>query len=143
MAILNKLLSLMDIYFSVDHNKDILKLPYVPPNISINYPLEFESFENNNGKFLTLIGEPGLRNISIESFFPAKLYGWLPTVSLAPICLDFFLRNRNKKFRIVILSATVNINMLSVITNFTYKKQQNGNIKYTLEIQEYIDPKGA
>lgn len=142
MSIFNNLLSMMDIYFSVDNNAQILKLPYVPPEVVINSPLEFESFENSNGKILTLTGEPGLRSLSIESFFPSKFYKWIPSLTLSPFCLDFFNSNRKKVFRIVILSATINLNMQCIISNFTYKKQQNGNIKYTLEIQEYINPGG-
>ncbi len=142
MGIVKKVLSAMEIYFSVDNGKSILKLPYVPPEISFNSPLDFETFEKHSGEYLMLTGEQGQRSLTIESFFPMTPYSWLPSITLAPVCLDFFNSNRNKTFRIVVISSSINLNMLCKITNFTHKKQQNGNVKYTLEILEYINPRG-
>lgn len=143
MSILKKVLSAMEIYFSVNNGKSILKIPYVPPEISFNSPLDFETFEKHSGEYLMLTGEQGQRSLTIESFFPMISYSWLSSVTLAPACLDFFNSNRKETFRIVVVSTSINLNMLCKITNFTYKKQQNGNIKYTLEILEYKDPKGS
>ncbi|WP_448821233.1 hypothetical protein [Cetobacterium sp.] len=136
----NYILNGMEIYFSVDNNKEVFKLPYVPPDIEFESPLDYESFETTSGKLLTLIGENGLKTLTIESFFPAKFYGWLGNVTLAPLCIDFFQRNRKKTLRIVVVSLSIRENMECIITDFKYKKNQNGNIKYTLSIQEYVDP---
>ncbi|MGL4672613.1 hypothetical protein [Cetobacterium sp.] len=133
----------MEIYFSVDENKEIFKVPYIPPDVKISNPLEFELFENFKGQSLTLVGEPGLREITLESFFPNKFYRWLGNTTLAPLCLDFFLKNRNKVLRIVIISLSTRINMECIITQFTHSKKHNGDISYSLTIQEYINPKKA
>lgn len=131
-----------EIYFSVDNNKEILKLPYVPPEIPINSPLNNGSFETINGTILTLIGSLGLRTLTIGSFFPSKLYKWLPyDAPLSTVCLDFFKRNRLKPLRIVITSQDKTfLNMLCTITNFTHNEKQNKDINYSLEVSEYIDP---
>ncbi|MGL6063767.1 MAG: hypothetical protein ACRC0S_01645 [Fusobacteriaceae bacterium] len=138
--IINYISKGMEIYFSVANNKEIFKIPYVPPDIQISNPLEIESFENFKGQSLTLIGEQGLREITLESFFPNRFYRWLGNITLAPLCLDFFERNRNKIFRIVIISLSTRINMECIITQFSYSKKQNGDIKYSITVQEYINP---
>ena len=56
----------MNIWFSVDNNKDILKLPYVFPDSEIGSQLNTQSFETASGKILTLIGKEGLRTLTIE-----------------------------------------------------------------------------
>lgn len=143
MSIANYIMTGMEIYFSVDDNKEIIKIPYVPPDVEIFSPLEYEMFENWKGQLLTLIGEEGLREITIESFFPGKIYKWLGSVMLAPGYLDFFKRNRNKKFRIVVVSLSIRLNMLCTITDFTHRKKHNGDVNYSLSIKEYIDPVGG
>lgn len=136
----NYILKGMEIYFSVDNNKEIFKLPYIPPDIEISSPLDFETFETTSGKILTLVGEDGLKTLTIESFFPSKFYGWLGSVTLAPLCIDFFKRHRKKQLRIVIASLSIQENMECIITDFKYSKKHNGDIKYSLSIQEYINP---
>jgi len=143
MSIANYIKSGMEIYFSVDNNKEILRIPYVPPDVNFVSPLEYESFENYKGEYLSLVGEEGLRLLTLESWFPSKIYKWLGTTALAPICIDFFKRSRTKVLRVVVVSFSININMLCIITDFTYKKKNNGDISYTLSIEEYIDPRGG
>ncbi|MCX3068422.1 hypothetical protein OQE61_13035 [Cetobacterium somerae] len=139
-SIANYILKGMEIYFSVDNNKEIFKLPYVPPDVEFESPLDFELFETTSGKLLTLVGERGLKILTIESFFPSKFYGWLGSITLAPLCVDFFERHRNKKLRIVVASLSIQENMECIITEFKYSKKHNGDIKYTLTVQEYINP---
>lgn len=142
MSIAKYITSGMEIYFSADNNKEILRIPYVPPDVDFSSSLEFELFENHKGELLTLSGEEGLRQVTLESWFPSKFYQWLGSVTLAPICIDFFNRNRAKTLRIVIVSLSIRLNMLCKITDFTYRKKNNGDISYSLSIQEYIDPHG-
>lgn len=132
----------MNIWFSVDNNKEVLKLPYVFPDVMIGSQLNVQNFETAGGKILTLIGKEGLRTMTIESFFPHKLYGWLPNITLAPECIDFFKRNREKKMRIVMIGAfgAVIVNMLCVIKSFSYLEKHNKDVSYALEIEEYLEP---
>lgn len=139
--IISYLLNGMEIFFSVENNREILKLPYVPHDIEFNSPIDFETFETSNGKLLTLVGENGLKTLTIDSFFPSKLYRFLGSIILAPVAVDFFNRNRKKVLRIVVISNSIKENMECIITDFKYSKKQNGDIKYTLSIQEYINPK--
>ncbi|MGL5717389.1 MAG: hypothetical protein ACRCXX_09890 [Cetobacterium sp.] len=143
MSIANYIRAGMEIYFSVDNNKEILRIPYVPPDVTFVSPLEYELFENSKGEYLSLIGEEGLRQLTLESWFPSRLYRWLGTATLAPICIDFFKRNRTKTMRVVVVSLSIQVNMLCKITDFTYRKKNNGDISYTLSIEEYIDPRGG
>lgn len=141
--IANTLVRGMEIYFSIDNNKEILRLPYIPPDIDFDIPLTFENFETTSGRTLTLIGEPGLRTLTIDSFFPIRFYRFLGNVSLAPDCIDFFTKNRKEKLRIVIISSSINLNMKCIVTNFKYSKKHNEDVKYSISIQEYIDPSGG
>lgn len=133
----------MDIHFSINNNEKILRMPYIPPDLDFGGTLNFETFENALGETLTLIGKPGLRTLTIESFFPVRYYSFLGDVSLANECIDFFNKNRKAIFRMVISSENINENMLCIVTDFKYSKKQNENIRYTLSIQEYISPKGG
>lgn len=139
-----KIMSPMEIYFST-LDREIIRIPYVPPNIELGSSLDTQEFETESGQKLLLKGKEGLRTFSISSFFPSKFYSWLliPNHLLAPLYIDFFNRNRTKILRVVILNLSLNLNMLCVIKDFKYSKKQNGDINYTLEIQEYIDISGG
>ncbi len=137
---------MLEVYFKVKKTNETVRIPYVFPDIEIDNPLNTGSFETSAGQELTLIGEKGLRSLTITSFFPQKIYKFIPfSFPLAIRYIDFFKRNRKSVFRIVIIGdkAATNINMLCVITNFKYRQKKNGDIAYTLEIREYIDPKGV
>lgn len=134
----------MEIFFSVDNNGEVLKLPYVAPGTVFNTPLNTSTFETTEGTTLTLVGEVGLRSFAVESFFPSRLYSWLPNITLSDVCVAFFKKNRKKKFRVVVVSlAGVELNMQCIIKDFKYYIKQNRDINYTLEVEEYIDPEGA
>lgn len=131
----------MEIYFSSGNYLDIFKLPYVPPEVEFERPLNYETFDNVNGETLTLIGKPGLRTITIESFFPNRIYSFLGNVTPAYFCIDFFEKNLKKKVRIVVASSSINCNMECIVVDFRYKKRHNGDVLYSLTLQEYVPPK--
>lgn len=142
-----KIMSPMEIYFStLDRtNREIIRIPYILPNIELGSSLDTEEFETISGQKLLLTGKEGLRTFSISSFFPSKFYSWLliPNHLLSPSYIDFFKRNRTKTLRVVVLNLSLNLNMLCVIKEFKHSKKQNGDIDYTLEIQEYTDISGG
>lgn len=132
----------MEIYFSLSNNiRDVLRIPYVPPETSFSPQINSTNFETAEGKILTLTGSKGLRTLKINSFFPSKIYFWLPNVFLGRECVNFFEKNRNKIFRVVIVGFSgISHNFLCTIKNFEYKEKQNLDIDYSLEIEEYLDP---
>lgn len=58
----------MDIYLSVNNRADILKIPVLPSQFTINKPQSTETFETVSHGELMLIGSPKLKSISISSF---------------------------------------------------------------------------
>lgn len=137
---------MLEVFFKVKRTNETIRLPYVFPDLEINLPLNTSTFETSKGQELLLIGEEGLRTLSITSFFPQKLYKFIPlSLPLAIKYVDFFKRNQKEVLRIIILgdNGATNTNMLCLVTDFKYHQKKNKDIAYTLEIKEYIDPKGV
>ena len=89
-------------------------------------------------------GQPGLRQLSIESFFPA--YGSYFYTGVKPrTCVEFieeiwYTENTNNNVaKIVSNGLPIDINMYFVIDSFEYdhKAGEEDDIYYTLEIKEY------
>lgn len=135
----------MEIYFSLNKDvRSVLRIPYVPPEASFSPRVSSTNFETAKGKILTLTGEKGLRNLKINSFFPSKIYLWLPNIFFARECVNFFEKNRTEIFRVVIVGLSgISHNFLCTIKNFEYKEKQNLDVDYSLEVEEYLDPNGG
>lgn len=134
----------MDIVVSANNNQEILVFPVVPPDTgAIEKPAKNEIFETINQGELNLIGNLGLRSLSIDSFFPNKPYSWIKKGSLANgwAYVDFFDRWRAARVPIRIVITTKDgqerLNMPCTVENFTHVLDKAGDIKYTLELKEY------
>ena len=131
----------MNITFSANKNEEIIHIPYVPPNISINNPQQNEEFKTINSGTLNILGDMGLINLSLSTFFPTKSYPWLAnTATLGWQCVSFFEKWRKAKIpiRVVIMDGEKTIlNMPCTIDNFSYSVKQNKDIAYSLNIKEY------
>jgi len=133
----------MNITLSANNNADIYVLPIVPPNIEINSPQKNETFEGLKGDF-TLIGNKGLKEISISSFFPvdknysfvaqgAEKNGWK--------YVEFVenLKKNKTPVRVVMTNKQKHtiFNGLCSVENFKYKPDNVGDIQYTLDLKEF------
>lgn len=133
----------MDIIFSVNNNEEIKVLPVVPPDIGITQAQNNEQFQTINSGTLNLIGDIGLRNLSIQSFFPINNYKWIKKGSNLDgwSYVDFFKKWRGKRvpLRIVITSTKGKeiLNMPCTIDEFEFAEKRNGDISYSLTITEY------
>lgn len=132
---------MQEIWLTTKDRKNFLRFPYInDEDVDYNSPLTTSTFENSNGKVLTLIGEEGLKTISIKSFFPHKLYRWLPyNVILAQEALNFISENRKKDLILTIVSPEITIIMSCIIKDFTYKRKRNHDISFNLTLEEYKD----
>jgi len=133
----------LEIWLSANNNKDILRIPYIPPDIGLSDELDKITFENMEGQSLDITGNSSKRKLTINSFFPLKNYSFLPlNVFLAPVCLEFFKRNRYEVLRVVITGLTViQVNMECKIDSFNYYSKRNKDIGYSLVMTEYFNPK--
>jgi hypothetical protein len=133
---------MLEIYFSKDNNSEILKIPYVYPEMDINIPSNNSTFETTEGKVLTILGVLGLRNFTLDSFFPGKKYSWMDSdVALAGEAIDFIEENLLKVLKVVVISGNERmLNMYCTLSDFKHSERQNGDFKYSVKVTEYIDP---
>ena len=61
----------MDIIFSANNNEEVMIFPVVPPDFEITDEQNNEDFDGISGK-MKLIGEKGLKKLTISSFFPVN-----------------------------------------------------------------------
>jgi hypothetical protein len=132
----------MDIVFSANNFEEVLRLPIVPPNTDVLNPRKNEEFETIQMGTLNLIGLKGLRTLSIQSFFPTKIYSFVKdNARLGWEYVDFFNKWSDKRvpIRIIMTDNTGKeiLNMPCTVENFTHGLDKVGDIQYTLEIKEF------
>jgi len=130
------------IVFSANNNEEIMVLPVIPNDIEVPQPQNNEEFITINNGVLQLIGDMGLRTLSISSIFPTHDYKWIKKGSSSDgwSYVNFFKKWRDKRvpIRIVMTSNSKTLlNMACTVDNFTPSEAKNGDIRYTLEIHEY------
>lgn len=129
-----------EIYLSTLNRKSVFRFPYIHrERVKFSNTTTLETFENSLGKNLTLIGDPGLRRISINSFFPAKFYPFLPrNILLAPQCVKFMLSHLKEPLVVTVVSLEKTFTMKCVIETFEYNKKWNGDVDFGLSLKEYV-----
>lgn len=133
----------MNIIFSVNNGEEVKILPIVPNDIEITQEQKNEEFETINNGNINLIGDMGLRALTISSILFNKEYSWMKngSTSDAMSYIEFFKKWWGKRvpFRLIILDEDENeyLNMPCTINNLNYSKMKNGDISYSLEIKEY------
>ena len=134
----------MDIIVSADNRKEVLVFPVVPINLNVNIPRQNEEFQTINSGTLNLIGDRGLKTLSISSIFPTHKYSWIKRGSNSNgwAYVNFFNNWANKKMPIrIIITRSLDgmewINMPCTVESFTYGLTRNEDIQYSLELKEY------
>ncbi|WP_432408562.1 hypothetical protein [Wukongibacter sp. M2B1] len=133
----------MNIAVSANNNDEVLIFPVIPNDIEVSTPQSNEEFQTINSGILNLIGDIGLRSLSIASIFPTHDYNWLKAGSSSNgwEYVDFFEKWRKEKVPIRIIIALKDgsewLNMACTIDNFTYGIMRNEDIRYTLDLKEY------
>lgn len=129
----------MDIFLSINNREQVIQLPIVPSVFKIPSPENHEKMDTISQGEIMLIGSDGLKEFTIDSFFPAKeypfsrnkeMFGWEYVETIEGW------RERKVPMRIVITNTP--INMAFVITNFEYGIQDgSGDVYYSLSISEF------
>ena len=130
----------MDIYLSVNNRAEVFMLPVIPSSFTISKPQTTNIFETVSKGELLLIGEPKLKSITLSSFFPIQGHNYP------------FLRNRSmwgwdyvnkiddwieQKLPIRLTITGTPINMAVAVKNFEYEIRSDGDLWYTLELEEF------
>lgn len=122
-----------------------LTLPINPEELNITQSADNEDIKIIGLGSATRKGAPGLRKLSIESFFPAPHSYFYSGVS-PKTCIDFIktlwnTENKNNNVgKIVTSDLPENLNMYFVIEEFDYdhKAGEEDDVYYTLSIKEYV-----
>lgn len=131
----------MDIFLSTMDRKQIIQLPIVPPDFKIPSPVSNEVFTTINQGDIKLLGRRGLKSLTIDSFFPSKVYpfsrnnkyfGW-EYYEIIEGWID-------KRMPIRLIMSNTPINMLMTIENFEAGLQDgSGDVYYSLALSEFKD----
>lgn len=128
----------MDIYLSVNNRAEIMKLPVLPSEYTIKKPQGGAAVETVTGTELNLIGVPKLKSISISSFFPIRDYPYLRDTSMKG--WDYIYKIDTwilQKLPIRLIITGTPINMPVRVTNFEYTIKTDGDLWYTLDLEEF------
>lgn len=136
----------MDIYLSTNDRKEVIRLPIVPSKIKIASPMKNEIFETANFGDIKLIGLEGLKNTSLESFFPNNKY--IYDKNNFEYKADYYVnliekwKNERIPIRIIISNTSFSFNKLMSIESFEYSIEDgSGDIYYTLNLEEFREIK--
>lgn len=129
----------MDIFLSINNREQVIQLPIVPSSFRIPSPVNNETFTTINQGDIKLIGQRGLKSITISSFFPSKAYPFnrdntYKGYEYAEIIESWI--DRRLPVRLVATNTPVNI--LMTIDEFEYGIQDgSGDVYYTLTLSEF------
>lgn len=132
----------MNIVVSANNNEEILVFPIIPNDLSLKNPQLNEEFQTINNGTLNLIGDIGLRSLSISSIFLKEKKSWAKAGSVEGMqYVDFFNKWREKKapIRLIITlqDGSEMVNMACTVDTFDYSFDRQENINYSLELKEY------
>lgn len=122
--------------------KDHIILPVITEISMIEQEQNNEEFKTISGAPLNLKGGRSLIHFTINSFLPSKDYDFIQGVRL-PLTYykKFFEDNRNNVVRVIAVANNGILFNILARYKFDYSiTDKAGDIPYTLEITEYVDP---
>ena len=129
---------MINIYLSVNNRADIIKLPVVPSEFTVSKPQGGDKVETVSGEELNLIGVPKLKSISLKRFFPVRDYTFLRDRSMKGFEYAYKIDTwilQKLPIRLVITGTP--INMAVKVSNFEYKIGSDGDLYYTLDLEQF------
>lgn len=135
----------MDIVISNRNRTEILVLPFIPQDLEVSFPHNNEVFTTVDAGDVNLIGRPGLKRISLSSFFPKKAYPFAKSAVLMAEGKEFFVKYKRTRepIRVVITNneGYTFHNDLYVIENFTFGYDRIGDMIYTVDLAQFVASK--
>jgi len=130
----------MDMIISINNNEKVYVLP-ICPIPQITDPMNNQVMDTINGP-VNIIGNKGLKSISISSLFPNNDYPFIRPggSSNAKEYVEFFEEIMARKIpaRLIVIDENdVQMNLAVTINNFTNEKDKAGDIRYTVEFLEF------
>jgi len=128
----------MDVFLSTNNRQQVLQLPVVPAEFTVTKPQKNEVFETVTQGDLKLVGTPGLKGITINSFFPLRDYPFLRDRTYKGFEYVYIIDTwilQNLPIRLIITETP--INMAVSVENFEYTIKKDGDLHYILELGEF------
>lgn len=131
----------MEVWLSWNNNEERLRLPVLPPEFEVTVGNMNTRININELGEINLIGKSGLREMTIERFFPAQDYYFVeysgfPDPYECTAMIEKW-RKSGRPIRLIITETPINIAM--AIENFSYgQRDGTGDVYYTLELAEYV-----
>lgn len=132
----------MDIVFSANNRQELVVLPFVSPDTTVDEPQNNDTFTGLS-RDVNLIGPRGLRQLKISSILPKGRYPFLSgAASPSPrTYLDFFRRWRDEKVPLRVVWTDTDgseiLNMPCTIDSLSWSVMKAGHIQYSLTAREY------
>lgn len=134
----------MKITVSIDNNKTIVRLPYVPADgLSIDYGTSSaENYDNAKYGQVKALGAEPLAAVTIDGTFPAAKTTWHSGTYKDPMSYVRLFRNNRrdrKPMRLVITRQKGDevFNRLMSCETFSWSADKVGNITYSLSFEQY------
>ena len=119
----------MDIYLSVNNREQVIRFPVLPAEFTISKPQNNETFETVTHGDLKLIGTPGLKGITINSFFPIRDYPFLRDRSYKGFEYVYIIDKWiEAKHPIRLIISETPINMVCCVDDFEYTIKRDGDL---------------
>ena len=133
----------MDIFLSVNNRAEIIQLPIVPPEFKIKSPINNETFTTINQGDIKLMGERGLKDLTIDTFFPNREYSFARSNQYTRWQYVEMIESWiERKLRVRLVATGSPVNIVMAIDNFEYGVQDgSGDIYYSLSLSEFKDIK--
>lgn len=118
-----------------------LVLPITPTKYEVGTEQENKSVDITQVGEALLFGNPKLKTLSFDGFFPAKDYPFVVGDKRKPAELISLIekwKESKKPIRVIVSDGPINLMM--AIMSFPWKKQENtGDLYWTLSLKEYKD----
>ena len=129
----------MDVFISINNREQVIQLPVIPSEFRIPSPVNNETFTTINQGDIKLIGQRGLKSITLDSFFPKNDYPFLRSrehwgweyVEIIESWID-----RRLPIRLIITGTPINIAM-SIDSFECGPRDGSGDVYYSLVLSEF------
>lgn len=131
----------MQVELSINNRQEVMTLPVTPEELIVDFANSTSIINSINYGDLKLIGKKGLKNITLESFFPSQNYSFLQ-VSTTKTAIEYVKQiekwiNWELPIRLIITDDDTILNDAFAIESFSYTIKQDKDIYYTLSLQEF------
>lgn len=128
----------MDAFLSTNNRQQVICLPVLPAEFTVIKPQKNEVFETVTQGELKLIGVPGLKGITINSFFPVRDYPFLRDRTYKGFEYIYIIDKWiETKYPIRLIITETPINMVCCVDDFQYTIRRDGDLYYSLVLAQF------